>query len=145
VDLAKAQFAQAGARLDELKINVANTTITSPVSGFIGRRLLDPGAWVTPNSEFISIVDIATVRMVANIVEKDLRRVATGESRWAWMRSRAKFRRTYCTWRRPRPGREPRRLRSKSSTRSSAPSQACATVNFTTERRDRPSSCRPMP
>jgi membrane fusion protein, multidrug efflux system len=78
LDLAKAQFAQAGARLDELKINVANTTITSPVSGFIGRRLLDPGAWVTPNSEFISIVDIATVRMVANIVEKDLRRVATG-------------------------------------------------------------------
>jgi len=78
LDLAKAQFAQAGARLDELKINVANTTITSPVSGFIGRRLLDPGAWVTPNSSFISIVDIATVRLVANIVEKDLRRVATG-------------------------------------------------------------------
>jgi len=78
LDLAKAQFAQAQARLDELKITVANTVITSPVSGFIGRRLLDPGAWVTPNSEFISIVDIATVRLVANIVEKDLRRVATG-------------------------------------------------------------------
>jgi RND family efflux transporter MFP subunit len=78
LDLAKAQFSQSQARLDELKINVANTVITSPVSGFIGRRALDPGAWVTPNSSFLSVVDIATVRLVANIVEKDLRKVATG-------------------------------------------------------------------
>ena len=58
LDLAKAQFAQAQARLDELKINLANTVIASPVSGFIGKRALDPGAWVTPNSAFISVVDI---------------------------------------------------------------------------------------
>ena len=36
---------------------------------------LDPGAWVTPNSAFISVVDISTVRLVANVVEKDLRRI----------------------------------------------------------------------
>ena len=78
LDLARAQFSQSSARLDELKINLANTVITSPVSGFVGRRTLDPGAWVTPNSAFISVVDISTVRMVANIVEKDLRKVTSG-------------------------------------------------------------------
>jgi RND family efflux transporter MFP subunit len=78
LDLAKAQFSQAQARLDELKINLANTVIISPVSGFIGRRLLDAGAWVTPASSFLSVVDISTVRLVANIVEKDLRKVSTG-------------------------------------------------------------------
>jgi RND family efflux transporter MFP subunit len=78
LDLAKAQFSQADARLNELKINLSNTLLTSPVSGFIGRRLLDPGAWVTPNSSFISVVDISTVRLVANIVEKDLRKVSVG-------------------------------------------------------------------
>lgn len=78
VDLAKAQYAQAQARLDELKINLANTVIASPVSGFIAKRALDPGAWITPNSSFISVVDISTVRLVANIVEKDLRRVHEG-------------------------------------------------------------------
>src|SRR5262249_49207509 len=78
LDLAKAQHAQAQARLDELKINVANTAITSSVSGFIGKRALDPGAWVTPNSSFISVVDIALVRLVANIVEKDLGRINSG-------------------------------------------------------------------
>ena len=78
VDLAKAQYAQAQARLDELKINLANTVISSPVAGFVGKRSLDPGAWVTPNSAFISVVDITIVRLVANIVEKDLRRIAAG-------------------------------------------------------------------
>jgi HlyD family secretion protein len=79
LDLAKAQHAQSEARLDELKINLANTVITSPVSGFVGKRALDPGAWVTPNSSFISVVDIGLVRLVANIIEKDLRRISPGQ------------------------------------------------------------------
>jgi HlyD family secretion protein len=72
LDLAKAQYAQAQARIDELKATLADTEITSPVSGFIGKRALDPGAWVTPNSSFVSVVDISIVRLVANVVEKDL-------------------------------------------------------------------------
>ncbi|MQA28313.1 MAG: efflux RND transporter periplasmic adaptor subunit [Luteitalea sp.] len=78
LDLAKAQHSQAEARLDELKINLANTTITSSVSGFVASRVLDPGAWVTPSSAFISVVDISVVRLVANIVERDLRRITAG-------------------------------------------------------------------
>jgi RND family efflux transporter MFP subunit len=78
LDLAKAQYQQSQARIDELKINLANTTITSPVTGFIGKRTLDPGAWVGPNSVFLSVVDISVVRMVANVVEKDLRRMSQG-------------------------------------------------------------------
>jgi RND family efflux transporter MFP subunit len=79
LDLARAQYAQSQARLDELKINLGNTVVTSPVNGFIGKRMLDPGAWVTPNSSFISVVDIGVVRMVANVIEKDLRRVSAGQ------------------------------------------------------------------
>jgi RND family efflux transporter MFP subunit len=78
LDLAKAQYQQAQARLDELKINLSNTIIASPVSGFVGKRALDPGAWVTPNSSFISVVDIGVVRLVANVVEKDLGRINSG-------------------------------------------------------------------
>ncbi len=78
LDLAHAQFDQAKARLDELKINLANTVIASPVDGFIGKRFLDPGASVSPNVPVASVVDIRTVRMVANLVEKDLKRVSVG-------------------------------------------------------------------
>ena len=78
LDLAQAQLLAARSRLDELKINLANTTITSPVNGFVASRELDPGAWVTPNSAFLSLVDISTVRLVANVVERDLRRIQVG-------------------------------------------------------------------
>ena len=79
LDLSKAQCSQAAARIDELKINLGNTVIVSPVNGFVGKRMLDPGAWVTPNSSFLSIVDISVVRLVTNVVEKDLRRISTGQ------------------------------------------------------------------
>jgi RND family efflux transporter MFP subunit len=78
VDLAKAQFEQAKARLDELKITLSNTIIPSPVDGFVGKRYLDPGAFVNPNAPVASVVDIRTVRLVANLVERDVKRVRAG-------------------------------------------------------------------
>lgn len=78
LDLARAQFAQASARLEELRITLANTRITSPVDGFVGRRNLDAGAFVGPNAPVASVVDIRFVRLVVNLVERDLRRVKQG-------------------------------------------------------------------
>ncbi len=78
LDLARAQFEQAKSRLEELKINLANTVIASPVDGFVGKRFLDPGATVSPNVPVASVVDIHSVRMVANLVEKDVKRVNVG-------------------------------------------------------------------
>jgi RND family efflux transporter MFP subunit len=78
LDLARAQFAQARARLDELQITLNNTVITSPVDGFVGKRFLDSGAWVSSSAPVVSVVDISLVRLVANLVERDLRRVTPG-------------------------------------------------------------------
>lgn len=79
LDLAKAQFQQSKARLDELKLNLANTIIRSPVDGFIGKRYLDPGASVSPNNPVASVVDIHFVRLVVNLVEKDLKQITAGK------------------------------------------------------------------
>jgi membrane fusion protein, multidrug efflux system len=78
LDLARAQFEQAKSRLEELRINLSNTVISSPVDGFVGKRYLDPGAAVSPNAPVASIVDIRTVRMVAAVVEKDSKRIRAG-------------------------------------------------------------------
>lgn len=78
LDLARAQFEQSKARLEELRINLSNTVIASPVDGFIGKRYLDPGAAVSPNAPVASVVAIDTVRMVANVVEKDVKRLNVG-------------------------------------------------------------------
>ena len=79
LDLARAQNAQSKARLDELKINVANTVIQSPVNGFVSKRLMDPGAFVNQNNPILEVVDITRVRLVVNVVEKDLKQLQKGD------------------------------------------------------------------
>lgn len=79
VDLAKAQQSQNEARLQELKFNLQNTVITSPVDGFIGKRNVDPGAMVNTNTAIASVVEISRLKLVVNVVEKDLRMVTAGD------------------------------------------------------------------
>jgi len=78
LDLARAQNMQSKARLDELRINLANTVITSPVNGFVAKRNVDPGAFVSQQSPVADVVDITRVRLVANVVEKDLKELTSG-------------------------------------------------------------------
>ena len=78
LDVAKAQVNQTQARIEELKVTLGNTSIISPVDGFVGRRNLDAGAFAGTNSPVVSVVDISTVRLVVNLVEKDFRRIRQG-------------------------------------------------------------------
>ena len=80
LDLARAQSTQSNARLEELRVNMTNTTVTSPVNGFIARRAADPGAFVSQNAPVVDVVDISRVRLVVNVVEKDLRLVSVGDT-----------------------------------------------------------------
>jgi membrane fusion protein (multidrug efflux system) len=79
LDLARAQLAQSEARLEELRVNLANTNIVSPVDGFVARRDLDIGAYASTNQPVASVVAISSLRLVANIVEKDLKSVGVGD------------------------------------------------------------------
>jgi membrane fusion protein, multidrug efflux system len=80
LDLARAQSTQSKARLEELRINLGNTIITSPVNGFVARRAVDPGAYVSQQSPVADVVDVTIVRLVANIVEKDLKQMKAGDA-----------------------------------------------------------------
>jgi membrane fusion protein, multidrug efflux system len=79
LDLSRAQAIQTSARLEELQINLGNTKIISPVDGYVARRNADPGAWVSQQAPIVSVVDIARLRLIANVVEKDLRLVNVGD------------------------------------------------------------------
>lgn len=78
VTVAQAQLASTRARFEELSITLTDTTVLSPVTGFVGKRNLDPGAYAGANTPLITVVDLSTVRMVANLVEKDFKRVERG-------------------------------------------------------------------
>jgi RND family efflux transporter MFP subunit len=75
---AQSQRTQTEARIEELNVTLSNTTVLSPVDGFVSRRNLDPGAFAGANTVMLSVVDLSTVRLVANIVERDFKRVRTG-------------------------------------------------------------------
>jgi RND family efflux transporter MFP subunit len=79
IDLARAQLAQNQSRLQELKINLADTSVIAPIDGFIGKRLFDPGAWASPQAPIVSVVAIASLRLVAAVVERDLKLVSVGD------------------------------------------------------------------
>jgi RND family efflux transporter MFP subunit len=79
LDLARAQATQSNARLDELRITLDNTIITSPVNGFVARRGADPGAFVSQNAPIADVVDITPVRLVAHVVEKNLKEIRAGD------------------------------------------------------------------
>jgi RND family efflux transporter MFP subunit len=78
-DLSKAQLSQNDARLQELRINLQHTSVTSPVDGFVGKRTVDPGAMVNTNTAIASVVDISRLRLVVNVVERDLKLVSPGD------------------------------------------------------------------
>ena len=80
LDLARAQNTQSNARLEELRVNMTNTVITSPVNGFVARRAADPGAFVSQNAPVVDVVDISSVRLVVNVVEKDLKIIRVGDA-----------------------------------------------------------------
>ena len=79
LDLAKAQLNQNEARLQELRFNLQNTVIASPVDGFVGKRNVDPGAMVNTNTAIASVVDISRLKLIVNVVERDLRMVNAGD------------------------------------------------------------------
>jgi RND family efflux transporter MFP subunit len=79
LDLARAQATQSKARLEELRINLANTVIVSPVNGFVAKRDADPGAFVSQNAPVVDVVDISRVRLVVNVVERDLKELQAGD------------------------------------------------------------------
>ena len=76
--VAESQRSQTQARIEELKITLNDTTVVSPVDGFVSRRLLDQGAFAGANTVILGVVDISSVRLVASLVEKGFKRVTPG-------------------------------------------------------------------
>lgn len=78
LNVAKAQQNQTQFRIDELRITLSNTTIMSPIDGFVSRRNLDQGGFAGANTVIMTVVDLSSVRMVGNLVEKGFRKITTG-------------------------------------------------------------------
>ncbi len=79
VELTRAQIVQMKARLANARLQLSETRLTAPFSGYVEKRLVDPGAMVNAGTPIASLVDIARVRVVIPIVETDYPRISVGQ------------------------------------------------------------------
>jgi membrane fusion protein (multidrug efflux system) len=78
-ELARSRVAEAAASVDNARSDLARCTVRAPFDGWVVRRWLDPGAMPLTAQPVISMFDPATLRVDANIEEKDLHDVAIGD------------------------------------------------------------------
>ena len=76
--LAQAQVRQAQADLAELKIRQQQTQILAPLSGWIGRRYVDSGAFVNTNSPIVNVLDLNTMITEVKVPEERMGNLSAG-------------------------------------------------------------------
>lgn len=79
VELARSQVNEASSAVDSARSNLARCTVKAPFDGWVVRRWLEPGAMPLAAQPVVSMFDPATLRVDANIEEKDLHDVAVGD------------------------------------------------------------------
>ncbi|HEY3808129.1 MAG TPA: efflux RND transporter periplasmic adaptor subunit [Kofleriaceae bacterium] len=73
-----AQVTQTQAQLQRAASDVDDCTLRAPFDGEIAARDVDPGAFVTPGTHIVTVVDRSTVRIVVDAPEKDFDALGPG-------------------------------------------------------------------
>jgi len=77
LDLARAKRDMAEATLKKLKALMEYTEIRAPFDGYVTERFVDPGAFIQ-QSKIVSMVDTATVRVLVDVPESEVRFATVG-------------------------------------------------------------------
>lgn len=78
VELAQAELEQSEAAIGELEIQLQQTRIYSPLTGFVGMRHLDPGAMAAANTAIVTVLDISRVKTIVSVIESALSELRSG-------------------------------------------------------------------
>ncbi len=70
-----ANLAQAKARFRQAEINLNYTVVRAEISGYLGKRLVDPGNLVQPGKELITIYSLSPLEVEFAIPERDLEKL----------------------------------------------------------------------
>jgi len=79
VSRARDAVRQARAALAIARENLKNMSVTSPISGWVSRRLTEPGQIAGPGTPLLEVVDLRTVYFEANISEMEIGRIKVGQ------------------------------------------------------------------
>jgi membrane fusion protein (multidrug efflux system) len=79
LETAKGEVAESQAAIDKAQLTLERTSAYAPFDGWIVRRWVDPGAILTAGRPVLTVFDPATLRVEANIEEKNLSSIAIGD------------------------------------------------------------------
>jgi len=71
-EASQAKMREMEAILGQERIRLDNTLITAPFHGEIIRKHVDPGALVSPSTPIVTLVHTETLKIVANVLERDI-------------------------------------------------------------------------
>ena len=79
-DASQAKLKEMEAILEQEKTRLQNAKIVAPFRGEISRKYVDAGALVSASTPLVSLVHTETLRIVANVLEKDIPLLRAGMS-----------------------------------------------------------------
>jgi membrane fusion protein (multidrug efflux system) len=79
LETAKGQVAESQAAVEKAQLTLERTSAYAPFDGWIVRRWIDPGANLTAGRPVLTVFDPGTLRIEANIEEKNLNSIAIGD------------------------------------------------------------------
>lgn len=75
-----ADVAAAAARRDMARKTLTDSVIRAPFAGVVAERMVEPGEYVKADSKVARVVDLATLRLVLNVPETEVGRLAAGQT-----------------------------------------------------------------
>lgn len=77
--LARAAYDQAAAQLEVARKALSDATLCAPTSGYVAKRLLEPGDTASPGRPVFEIVQMDPVEVSVGVPETDVHRVRVGQ------------------------------------------------------------------
>lgn len=69
---------QAKSQLDVAKKNLADCRLTAPVSGIVGKKVINAGETAMPSQAVVNILDISTVKVKVAVPEAEIGAISSG-------------------------------------------------------------------
>jgi len=70
--------AQAEAQVNFIRVQISNSTITSPIAGVVTNRNINPGEITSLSSPLLSVADTATLKLQGNLSQEDIVHLSVG-------------------------------------------------------------------
>jgi RND family efflux transporter MFP subunit len=72
-------LAQARAQANFIRVQISNSTITSPVSGIVTNRNINAGEITSTNTPLFTIAELAVLKLQGNVSQDDVVRLSVGD------------------------------------------------------------------